>query len=153
MTTTHLFSTPKMTRLALLALFSGLLTFGCTRETPTPAQEDAPTSSLSGLVTYGQGDCMPAIDESKRVYQPYSGELYFISKAAVDQLGAGGWEQLKRTSQHYAIRNGELRVALPADTYVVMPAALYVYTAANTVVLTDGQSASQDFKFWKCLVY
>ncbi len=96
---------------------------------------------------------MPVINEALRSYQLYTGELYFIRKAELDQLGTGSLDQLKGASLHYPVLNGQLAVNPPADTYVVMPANLYLYTSANTVRLTSGQGVQQNFKFWKCLVY
>ncbi|OUJ74660.1 hypothetical protein BXP70_07800 [Hymenobacter crusticola] len=106
-----------------------------------------------GLVRYGQGDCMPLINEQGRVYSPYTGELYFIRKAALDQLGTGNFEQLRATSLHYSLQEGHLAAEVPAGTYVVMPTGVYRYEPANTITVITGQVLQQDFKFWKCLVY
>ena len=141
-----------MSQYCLPALCGLLLTVGCTTKTATPTPH-TPAAGLSSLVQYGQGDCMPVIDESRRVYQPYTGELYLVQKAALDQLGAGSWQQLQSTSLHYSVSNGQLRVTPPADTYVVMPAGIYLYTADNTLTIQAGQGVSKDFKFWKCLSY
>jgi hypothetical protein len=147
-----------MNPLSMLLPLACLLLLGCAQQVPAPdaasAPEAGPAAALSGQVTYGQGDCMPLINEAARVYRPYTGELYFVRRAALDQLGAGSWEQLKAASPHVAVRAGQLAVDLPADTYVVMPADVYLATAANTVVVpAGGTGVREDFKFWKCLSY
>lgn len=94
---------------------------------------------------------MPLIDEGARKYTGYTGELYFIQKTALDQLGNGSFEQLRSSSLHYKVKNGRLAATPPADTYVVMPAGYYSYDHVVTIVA--GQSVRRDFTFWKCLVY
>ena len=96
---------------------------------------------------------MPPVNEQARVYSPYSGELYFIRKAALDQLGNGDFEQLRAASLHYPLREGHLSADVPAGTYVVMPTGVYRYEPANTITVVEGQIQQQDFTFWKCLVY
>jgi hypothetical protein len=88
----------------LTALLSLL---GCTQDAPTPEPKILPRVGISGVVSYGQGDCMPVIDFSKRSYSPYNGEVYFYSKAALDQLGNGDLAQLKAVSPHYPVRDGQ----------------------------------------------
>ena len=135
--------------LLLLIVALGLLAPGCT--TCQGDDEVAPAAGISGQVVYGAGDCMPPIDESSRRYSNYTGELYFIEKAALDQLGNNSFDRLKSISRHYAVRNGKLAATPPAGTYVVMPAAYY--TDANVVTIAAGQGVRQNLTFWQCLVY
>ena len=138
-----------MKLLPLLITVLGLFAQGC-----TTCQEDdevVPATGISGQVLYGAGDCMPVIDEAARKYGHYTGELYFIEKATLDQLGNGSFDQLRSASLHYTVRNGRLAATAPAGTYVVMPAEYY--TNANVVTITSGRGVRQDFKFWQCLVY
>lgn len=136
----------------LFLLFSaalGLFAQSCT--TCQGDDEVAPATGISGQVLYGAGDCMPMIDEPARKYTPYTGELYFIQKTALDQLGNGSFDQLRSASLHYKVKDGQLIATPPADTYVVMPAEYY--TNANVVTIVAGRGVRQDFKFWRCLVY
>jgi len=135
--------------LLLLIAALGLLAPACT--TCQGDDEVAPATGISGQVLYGAGDCMPVIDEAARKYTGYTGELYFIQKAALDQLGNGSFDQLRSASLHYRVKDGKLAANPPADTYVVMPAEYY--TSANVVTIVAGQGVRQDFKFWRCLVY
>jgi len=142
-----------MKRLLLAPL--ALLTTYCTT---CPVEEPEPTicpiaTGVVGVVSYGQGDCMPIINEQARVYSPYTGELYFIRKEALDQLGNGNFEQLRAASLHYPLRDGRLAAEVPTGTYVVMPAGIYLYQPANTITVLGGQTLEQNFKFWKCLSY
>lgn len=136
--------------IALLAPTALFFLLGCRHNEPAPTLEN-PAVGVSGVVSYGQGDCMPGIDLAKRSYSPYTGEVYFLRKAALDQLGNGDFMQFKAASLHYTVRDGKLAVAPPADTYVVMLDTFY--SNENTVTITAGQGLYQDFKFWKCLVY
>ena len=136
---------------ALLPITALLLLLGCTHDEPAPEPAILPYVGVRGVVSYGQGDCMPVIDFSKRVYQPYTGEVYFFRKAAVDQLGSGNIAQLKAVSPHYPVRDGQLAAVPPADTYVVMLDSFY--STDYVVTITTGQLVSQDFKFWKCTSY
>ncbi|WP_324678274.1 hypothetical protein [Hymenobacter sp. GOD-10R] len=142
-----------MKRLLIAPL--AFLTMYCTsapEEMPEPAICPIFTG-VTGTVRYGQGDCMPLINEQARTYSPYTGELYFIRKAALDQLGNGDFEQLRAASLHYPLRDGRLSADVPAGTYVVMPTGVYLYQPTNTITVVAGQALQQDFKFWKCLVY
>ena len=127
------------------------LLLGCSHDEATPEPLILPHVGIRGLVSYGQGDCMPVIDYATRTYTPYNGELYFYRKAALDQLGNGDFALLKAASPHYPVRNGQLAALPPPDTYVVMPEALY--STEYVVTVTAGQLVTQDFKFWKCTVY
>ncbi len=140
-----------MKSIALLATTALLLLLGCTHADPAPAAQILPAVGVRGVVSYGQGDCMPGIDIAKRAYSPYNGEVYFLRKAALDQLGNGDFAQLKAASPHYPVRDGKLAAVPPADTYVVMLDTFYSNEYAVTV--TAGQLLTQDFKFWKCTVY
>lgn len=136
---------------ALLPTTALLLLLGCMPDEPAPEPAILPSVGLRGVVSYGQGDCMPVIDFAKRVYKPYNGEVYFYRKAALDQLGNGDVAQLKASSPHYAVRDGQLAALPPPDTYVVMLDALY--STEYVVTITAGQLVRQDFPFWKCTSY
>lgn len=140
-----------MKPLALLAPTALLLLLGCRPDDPAPAPQILPHVGIRGVVSYGQGDCMPTIGPSTRAYSPYTGEVYFLRKAALDQLGNGDFAQLKAASPHYPVRAGQLAAVPPAGTYVVMPDAFY--SNEYTVTITAGQLVTQDFTFWKCTVY
>jgi hypothetical protein len=136
---------------ALLSTTALLLLLGCTHEAPTPEPLILPYVGIQGVVSYGQGDCMPVIDLSKRSYRPYNGEVYFYRKAALDQLGSGDLAQLKAVSPHYPVRNGQLAAVPPPDTYVLMLDSFY--STEYVVTITAGQLVTQDVKFWKCMSY
>ena len=140
-----------MKSIVLLSTTALFCLLGCTQSDPTPEPQILPHVGISGVVGYGQGDCMPAIDLSKRSYSPYNGEVYFYHKAALDQLGNGDFAQLKAITPHYPVRDGKLAAVPPADTYVVMLDTFY--SREYVVTITAGQLVTQDFKFWKCMVY
>ncbi|MBW3128846.1 hypothetical protein [Hymenobacter profundi] len=140
-----------MKSLLTLLAFSSLLLQSCTQDDNSTEEEVTPTISIRGQIVYGAGDCMPAIDEAGRKYNMYTGEVYFIRKQALDQLGNGSFEQLKQASLHYPVKAGKFRAAPPADTYVVVLAEQVANQHVVTVTAT--QPVVQDFKFWKCLSY
>ena len=82
-------------------------------------------TGITGKIEYGQGDCMPVIDESKRTYEKYNGEIFFIVKTDLDNLGNGNIEELKQRSINDKIKRGKLSIGLPPNTYVIIPADVY----------------------------
>ncbi len=111
------------------------------------------TTGVFGTIKYGMGDCMPVINESARKYTNYNGELYFIIKADLDNLGNGNFEQLKANSIHSNIKNGELAIELPVNTYLVIPKEVYLYSDSNTITIEKGVALNFNFNFWKCTSY
>jgi hypothetical protein len=140
-----------MKAIALLSMTALLLLLGCTHEAPAPEPLILPHVGIQGVVSYGQGDCLPVIDLSKRSYRPYNGEVYFYRKAALDQLGRGDLAQLQAVSPHYPVRDGQLAAVPPPDTYVLMLDSFY--STEYVVTITAGQLVTQDVKFWKCMSY
>ncbi len=110
-------------------------------------------TGIFGEIEYGMGDCMPIIDESIREYNNYNGEIYFIIKSDLENLGNGDFEQLKLNSIHTTVNNGNLEIELPVGTYLVMPNDVYLYSDYNTVIIESGIALHKNFKFWKCTSY
>lgn len=111
------------------------------------------TTGLSGNVIYGIGDCMPVFDESSRVYNNYNGDIFFIVKSDLDNLGNGDFDELKASSIKKTIVNGNLDIELPIDTFLVMLSDVYLYSGHNTIIIQEGILLEKDFKFWKCTSY
>jgi len=111
------------------------------------------TTGITGNIKYGIGDCMPIIVESSRIYNNYNGEIYFIIKSDLENLGNGDFEQLKTNSIHSNIKNGELAIELPINTYLVMPKDVYLYSDSNTITIEKGIALNKNYKFWKCTSY
>lgn len=111
------------------------------------------TTGLTGNVKYGIGDCMPIIDESSRVYNVYNGDLYFIVKSDLENLGDGNFDELKANSIKKTIVDGKLDIELPIDTFLVMPSDVYLCSDYNTIIIEEGIVLEKDFKFWKCTSY
>jgi|GEM_PF-1659038 len=110
-------------------------------------------SGIEGTVMYGEGDCMPVIDEDSREYFPYDGTIYFVLRSALDSLYEADFELLKAISIHKEINDGRLRMLLPPDTYVIMTEEFYQFTPENTVNISYGEWMQEDFNFWKCTSY
>lgn len=111
------------------------------------------TTGIIGNIKYGIGDCMPTIDESSRIYKNYNGEIYFMIKSDLENLGNGNFEQLKANSIHSNIKNGELAIELPVNTYLVMPEGVNLYSESNTITIEKEIVLNKNYKFWKCTSY
>lgn len=115
--------------------------------------KDKYDTGIKGVVTYGQGDCMPIIDTTSRIYSNYSGTIYFIVKQDLDSLNNVDFDILKNSSVSSNSKNGEYSIELPTGTYVVMPEDVYLYSSSNTITINSGEILIKDFKFWKCTSY
>lgn len=138
--------------LLILLIFSSFTISSCEKDAnPIPKI----TTGVYGTIKYGSGDCMPIIDESSRIqlYTNYNGEIYFIIKSDFENLGNGDFEQLKATSIHATLIDGELAIELPVNTYLVMPEDVYLNFDSNTITIEKGIALNKDFKFWKCTSY
>ena len=111
------------------------------------------STGLVGNVKYGIGDCMPIIGELSRVYNDYNGDILFIVKSDLENLGNGDFDELKANSIKKTIVNGNLDIELPIDTFLVMPSDVYLYSDYNTIIIQEGIVLEQDFKFWECTSY
>jgi hypothetical protein len=111
------------------------------------------TTGIVGNIKYGTGDCMPIIDGASRVYNPYNGNLYFIVKSDLANLGNGDFNQLKAKSLKTTVKDGKLSVELPLNTFVIMPEDVYLYSDYNTVDIKNEVVLQKDLKFWKCTSY
>ena len=116
-------------------------------------KKDIIDTGLSGNVKYGVGDCMPEIDPTNRIYSDYNGNLYFIRKSAIDSQVTGKLDELKSKSIRTSVKNGYFEVALPIDTFLVMPTDVYLYSSANTAIIQKGVVLKMEFSFWKCTSY
>ena len=134
-----------MKNLKILILLILMLFIGCVK--------DNFETGIKGTVKYGQGDCMPMVDNENREYKNYNGNLFFIIKEELDSLGEGDFDSLKENSITIFIKQGKLSAELPVGTYVVMPEDVYLYSEENTITISPGKILNKDFKFWKCTSY
>ncbi|OYT10511.1 MAG: hypothetical protein B6I18_08730 [Bacteroidetes bacterium 4572_112] len=134
-----------MKKLNILILLLVILSFGCSKT-------DFETG-ITGKVEYGEGDCMPIIDYESREYDNYNGDIYFIDKNKLDNLGNGDFEQLKANSIIISIKRGNLSAELAAGTYMVMQGDEYSYSEENIITINANEVLTKDFKFWKCTSY
>ncbi len=107
------------------------------------------TQGIIGTVKYGEGDCMPPVFESERIYKNYNGVLYFIAKSDYDNLSNGSWKKLLDKSINTTVIDGEFKANLPVGTFIVSPAD----KADNVIVIKRGNVIRKDLKFWICTSY
>jgi len=105
-------------------------------------------TGIKATVVFGSGDCMPIVNESSRIYESYTGELYFIVKSDLDSLGSGDFSQLKANSIHKKVRHGKISAELPAGTYVIM--LENAFSNDFVVTITQGIITEKELKFWQC---
>ena len=113
-------------------------------------EKDDFTTGIVGIVEYGHADCMPSPDVPNIAYDKYNGILYFINKRVFENLGNGNLEELKEASIKTRIKNGELSIKLPVDTFLVIIEDVYQNTVDNTLIVEQGVILERDFKFWRC---
>ncbi|HET8752724.1 MAG TPA: hypothetical protein VFM59_00045, partial [Salinimicrobium sp.] len=64
------------------------------------------STGITGIVKYGEGDCMPIFDRDEADYDNFTGELYFIIKSELEALGEGNFEGLLDKSISTNVKNG-----------------------------------------------
>src|SRR3989344_8523889 len=107
---------------------------------------DSPDSETgaSGKVEFGMGDCMPCACNGEdcsgcpsRSYAPFNGEIFFIVKSKLDSLGNGNFTSLLESSAKTSVTNGNYKINLEVEEYVVMPRDVYQYSG-NFINITSG---------------
>ena len=116
----------------------------------TACSKDNFDTGIVGTVKYGEGDCMPIIDYSSREYVDFNGDVIFINKTDLDNLGNGDFEKLKENSISVSIKRGKINTELPVGVYMAMTKDLYTYTEENTIVIKSGEISDANILFWKC---
>ena len=134
-----------MKNLNILIALTLILLVGCSK--------DNFETGIKGTIEYGQGDCMPIIDYESREYDNYKGDIFFIIKEDLDNLGDGDFDQLKNNSINLSVKRGKLSTELPVGAYLVMPEDVYLYSEENTITINSGEVLNKDFRFWKCTSY
>ena len=62
-------------------------------------------------------------------------------------------DELKAKNIKKIIKNGDLTIELPIDTFLVMPSDVYLFADYNTIITEQEVESEKDFKFWKCASY
>lgn len=110
-------------------------------------------TGIDGTLQIGSGDCMPVINYSDRVYEDYSGNIYFIRKSDLNQSGANNVQLLKENGICKRIRHGEMFFELPADTFYVLTDEINSTNLENMVVIAPDQILQCDLKIFVCTSY
>ncbi len=137
-----------MKTIILIVCLIGIIS--CEKETD---EQVIVSTGVTGNIKYGIGDCMPMIDENRRIYNNYNGDLHFIKKSDWDNQVNGDFEQLKAKSIKTAVKNGKLAIELPPDTFLIIPSDVYLYSDYNTVIIKEGIVLEKTLNFWKCTSY
>ena len=114
-------------------------------------KDDNIDAGASGNVEYGEGDCMPPIDYSSRVYYDYNGTIFFIEESYTDS--SLSYNYLKTISDSTIVENGEYVIDIQPGIYYVMPKEFYSARPENKITVYLDKLTEQDFKFWHCTSY
>ena len=130
------------TKIAYVICIFILIIIGC--------EKDDFTTGIIGIVEYGHADCMPSQEGPMIVFNKYDGVVYFINKRVFENLGNGNFEELKGASIKTKIKNGEIALKLPVDTFLIVLEDMYQNTDNNTIIIKQGVVLERNFKIWKC---
>jgi hypothetical protein len=121
------------------------------------------TTGLNCKIYYGQGDCMPLIDFSKRKYNDYSGKVFIVNKGAYDNLIninvncncilTNKIDSLKSKSISLNINDGKLIKELQPDSVIIMLDLDYTYYNDNVIYIKSDSIVTKDLYFFHCTSY
>jgi hypothetical protein len=129
-----------LNRLFILLLLCTFL-FSCT--------DDRAPSGISSMIYYGEGSCIPPINEAARVYKPFTGKVYVIEKSMADTMIDFLDSTSNKLYSAYATK-GNFSVLVPPGTYYIMPDTLFYISAENLVTVRADDLIDREFKFFKC---
>lgn len=120
-------------------------------------------TGIDCTIHYKQGDCMPIVDESKRVYYAYSGKVYIVSKREYDKLIQTNascnciidnkLDSLKSKSIILNIADGKLIKELQPDSFIIMLGTKYTNAYNNVVYVKNDSIVKADLYFLNCTSY
>jgi hypothetical protein len=120
-------------------------------------------TGLNCTIHYKQGDCMPMVDESKRIYNTYSGKVYIVSKRDYDRLIQVNancnciidkqLDSLKSKSIVLNITNGKLIMELQPDSFIIMPDVKYTDARNSVVYVKPDSIVKADLYYFNCTSY
>jgi len=116
-----------------------------------PNENSEITQGAKGQVLYGEGDCMPPINENNRLYTKFNGDLYFMNKKEFDLCSKSDVECSGNRGIKTIVKEGFYEINLEPGTYIVMPKEVYSYY--TNVTILNNKVTQKDFKFFKCLSY
>ncbi|HBS87022.1 MAG: hypothetical protein A2W91_02280 [Bacteroidetes bacterium GWF2_38_335] len=105
-------------------------------------------TGVHGIIEYGSGDCTQPVET--RVYEKYSGDLYFVQKEKLDTMSSTNFLDLFAISTVVTISNGKLRTELVPGTYVIMIKDYYYKNTENTITIIDGVISEKNIQFYEC---
>lgn len=124
----------------------------CKKEVRFKPNIDKPSSLNQGAygnVKYGEGDCMPPINEESRIYLDFNGYIYFVD--ALKFMGGKEYtdEDYFEENQKIKINNGYYVIRLEKGNYYAIlnkDSSTYYY-----ISIEENKVIQKDFKFFKCL--
>lgn len=110
-------------------------------------------SGISGTVLYGEGDCMPPINESTRKYNPYTGKVWIIDKTLADTMNFIQFDSTNAMMISTLAQDGSFSLLVPPGTYYIMVDSLFYISSENVVILKPDDLIEREFRFFRCLTY
>jgi hypothetical protein len=120
------------------------------------------TTGLNSKVYVGEGGCMPAVVESTRKYNNYSGKVYIVNKRDYDNLTniyancnclSPKLDSLKSNSIIINIKNGNLNRELQPDSFLIMIDNQNFYCYDNAIYVKKDEVINKSFFFFHCTSY
>ena len=110
-------------------------------------------SGINTRVFYSEGDCMPPINISTRVYKPYVGNEYIVEKSIAGQFNDSSFDSLKTISIVTEAVNGGISVLVVPGSYYIIPDTMFCLSCDNFVTIKKDELIEKEFKFFKCTSY
>jgi len=105
--------------------------------------------TISGMVLYGEGDCMPPINEEARQYSKFNGKIYFIPQVSYPT----DHEIIMPDPISTEVKDGQFSINLIPRKYNVVLSKLHENFPVQEIEIESNKVTSKDFKFFKCLSY
>ena len=112
--------------------------------------DDRAPSGISSTLLYGEGDCMPPINESARKYSLYNGKVYVVERSLAESFDKYHYDTLKTLSLVTEVVNGGFSILVSPGSYYVMPDTMFSVSSENFVTVHPNDLVDREFKFFNC---
>lgn len=110
-------------------------------------------SGISGTVLYGEGDCMPPVNENNREYDLYNGKVWIINENVIDTSNYIQFDSTNAMMLTTIAKEGSFSILVPPGSYYIMVDSLFYISPENVVSLKPDDLIKKEFRFYKCLSY
>jgi len=126
----------------LIFIFLILIFFSCI--------DNRAPSGISSILLYGEGDCMPPVNENSREYKLYNGKVYVVEKSLAESFNQNHYDTLKTLSLKTEAVNGGFSLFVSPGSYYVMPDTMFYVSPENLITIHPDDLIDREFRFFKC---